>query len=47
MQILQFLGQGLGRLDFTPLPGIEDRCDRTPPPAPTGPMHALGPPPSG
>ena len=45
MQILQFLGQGLGRLDFTPLPGTEDRCDRTPPPAPTGPMRALGPPP--
>ncbi|MFM8753079.1 MAG: alpha/beta hydrolase, partial [Phenylobacterium sp.] len=45
MQILQFLGQGLGRIDFTPLPGTEDRCDRTPPPAPAGPMRAMGPPP--
>ena len=45
MQILQFLGQGLGRIDFTPLPGMEDRCDRTPPPPAAGPMRALGPPP--
>ena len=45
MQILQFLGQGLGRIDFTPLPGSEDRCDRTPPPAAAGPMRALAPPP--
>lgn len=44
MQILQFLGQGLGRIDFTPLAGTEDRCDRTPPAA--GPTRALGPPPN-
>ena len=45
MQILQFLGQGLGRIDFAPLPGMEDRCDRTPPPPAAGPMRSLGPPP--
>ena len=45
MQILQFLGQGLGRIDFAPLPGTEDRCDRTPARPPAGPMRALGPPP--
>ena len=45
MQILQYLGQGLGRLDFTPLPGTLDSCDRTPPPAAVGPMRAMGPPP--
>lgn len=45
LQILQFLGQGLGRIDFAPLAGMEDRCDRTPPPPAAGPMRALGPPP--
>jgi pimeloyl-ACP methyl ester carboxylesterase len=45
MQILQFLGQGLGRLDFTPMPGTSDRCDRTPPAAAAGPLRAMGPPP--
>ena len=45
MQILQYLGQGLGRLDFTPMPGTLDSCDRTPPPAAVGPMRAMGPPP--
>ena len=45
MQILQYLGQGLGRLDFTPLPGTLDSCDRTPPPAAVGPLRAMGPPP--
>ncbi len=44
--VLQFLGEGLGYLDFKPLPGTEDKCDTTPPPPPPpGPARAMGPPP--
>jgi pimeloyl-ACP methyl ester carboxylesterase len=43
--VLQFLGEGLGSLDFKPLPGTEDRCDTTPPPPMPGPMRAMAPPP--
>ena len=43
--VLQFLGQGMGRLDFTPLPGTEDKCDKTPPVPFPGPMRAVQPPP--
>lgn len=40
--VLQFLGEGLGMLDFKPLPGTEDRCDTTPaPPPPPGPARAM------
>jgi pimeloyl-ACP methyl ester carboxylesterase len=40
--VLQFLGEGLGRLDFKPSPGTEDRCDTTPaPPPPPGPARAM------
>ena len=35
--VIRFLGEGLGRLDFTPLPGTEDRCDKTPEPVMLGP----------
>ena len=43
--ILQFLGEGMGYLDFKPLPGTEDQCDKTPAPPPPGPMRAMAPPP--
>ena len=43
--VLQFLGEGLGSLDFKPLPGTEDKCDTTPAPPAQGPMRALAPPP--
>lgn len=43
LSFLRFLGQGLGRLDFTPLPGTEALCDKTPEPPMMGPMRA-GPP---
>lgn len=43
LSFLRFLGQGLGRLDFTPLPGTEGLCDKTPEPPMMGPMRA-GPP---
>ncbi|MDO8321491.1 MAG: alpha/beta hydrolase [Phenylobacterium sp.] len=38
MPVLQFLGEGLGYLDFKPVSGTEDQCDKTP----AAPM--LGPP---
>ena len=34
--VIRFLGQGLGRLDFTPLPGTEKLCDKTPEPPTLG-----------
>jgi pimeloyl-ACP methyl ester carboxylesterase len=34
--VIRFLGQGLGRLDFTPLPGTEALCDKTPEPPTLG-----------
>jgi len=37
MPVLQFLGEGLGYLDFKPLPGTEDQCDKTPAPPMMGP----------
>lgn len=37
LSVLRFLGQGLGRLDFTPLPGTEALCDKTPEPPMLGP----------
>lgn len=37
MPILQFLGEGLGHLDFTPVPGTEAACDKTPMPMMMGP----------
>ena len=37
MPILQFLGEGLGHLDFTPVPGTETACDKTPMPMMMGP----------
>jgi pimeloyl-ACP methyl ester carboxylesterase len=37
--VLQFLGEGLGMLDFQPLPGTEDKCDKTPPPMMMGPVR--------
>lgn len=37
MPVLQFLGEGLGAIDFKPMPGTEDRCDKTPPPMMMGP----------
>ena len=43
--VLQFLGEGMGYLDFKPLPGTEDKCDLTPAPPAPGPMRALAPPP--
>ena len=43
--VLQFLGQGMGKLDFTPLPGTEDKCDKTPAAPMPGPMRAMAPPP--
>lgn len=44
--VLQFLGEGLGYLDFKPLPGAEDKCDLTPAVAPPGPARMMmGPPP--
>jgi len=36
--VIRFLGQGLGRLDFTPLPGTEAVCDKTPEPPAMGRM---------
>jgi pimeloyl-ACP methyl ester carboxylesterase len=43
--ILRFLGEGLGVLDFKPLPGTETLCDRTPePPPPPGPPRPMPPP---
>jgi pimeloyl-ACP methyl ester carboxylesterase len=40
--VLQFLGEGLGVLDFKPLPGTEGSCDATPaPPPPPGPARAM------
>lgn len=41
MQILQFLGMGLGYLDFKPLPGTEDKCDLTPAPVLAGPARSM------
>ncbi len=35
--VIRFLGEGLGRLDFTPLPGMEAICDKTPEPTMLGP----------
>lgn len=35
--VLQFLGEGLGVLDFKPLAGTEGECDKTPAPAMMGP----------
>lgn len=35
--VLQFLGEGLGYLDFKPVPGTEGECDKTPAPAMMGP----------
>jgi pimeloyl-ACP methyl ester carboxylesterase len=43
--VLQFLGEGLGTLDFKPLPGTEETCDLTPAPPAPGPLRALAPPP--
>ena len=40
LSFLRFLGQGLGKLDFTPLPGTEALCDKTP-------ESLLGPPRAG
>lgn len=37
MPVLQFLGEGLGYLDFKPIPGTEDQCDKTPAPMMMGP----------
>lgn len=37
MPVLQFLGEGLGYLDFKPSPGTEDQCDKTPAPPMMGP----------
>lgn len=37
LSVLRFLGQGLGKLDFTPLPGTEALCDKTPEPPMLGP----------
>jgi len=45
MPILQFLGEGMGYLDFKPMPGTEDKCDLTPPAPMPGPMRAMAPPP--
>jgi len=38
--VIRFLGEGLGRLDFTPLPGTEDKCDKTPEPVMMGPARS-------
>lgn len=35
--VIRFLGEGLGRLDYTPLPGTEAICDKTPEPPMLGP----------
>jgi pimeloyl-ACP methyl ester carboxylesterase len=35
--VLRFLGEGLGVLDFKPLPGTEGLCDKTPEPPTMGP----------
>ena len=35
--VIRFLGEGLGRLNFTPLPGTQDKCDKTPEPVMFGP----------
>jgi len=37
MPVLQFLGEGLGHLDFKPVAGTEAACDRTPAPMMMGP----------
>lgn len=42
LSFLRFLGQGLGRLDFTPLPGTESQCDKTPEPPMLGPPRPAG-----
>ncbi|WP_293902742.1 hypothetical protein [Phenylobacterium sp.] len=39
LSFLRFLGQGLGRLDFAPLPGTEALCDKTPEPMLMGPVR--------
>lgn len=39
LSFLRFLGQGLGKLDFTPLPGTEALCDTTPEPLLAGPVR--------
>ena len=42
--VIRFLGQGLGKLDFTPLPGTEKICDKTPePPTMGGPPRGPAP----
>ncbi|WP_304217397.1 hypothetical protein [Phenylobacterium aquaticum] len=42
MPVLQFLGEGLGVLDFKPVPGTETQCDLTPPaPLPPGPARMM------
>jgi pimeloyl-ACP methyl ester carboxylesterase len=46
MPVLQFLGEGLGAIDFKPMPGTEDRCDKTPPPPMMGPPRPGMPPPA-
>lgn len=43
MPVLQFLGETLGYLDFKPLPGTEDQCDKTPTPAMFGPPRPANP----
>ena len=45
MPVLQFLGEGMGYLDFKPVPGTEDKCDLTPAAPMAGPMRAMAPPP--
>ena len=40
LSFLRFLGQGLGKLDYTPLPGTETACDKTPEPPMMGPIRA-------
>lgn len=41
--VIRFLGQGLGRLDFKPLPGTEALCDKTPEPVGLGGPARGGP----
>ncbi len=43
ISVIRFLGQGLGKLDFTPLPGTEGLCDKTPEPVGFGGPPRGGP----